>query len=92
MNNISAKVQIITEEWMHQMFSFPNIAFKYPVALIYNSFHIYFRLKYSLLYSHPSSTSHGLAIYAIIRCLLSCQNCCTVRRNFVSRVNAIFLD
>jgi hypothetical protein len=48
---------------MHPVFSFPNIVFKHPVALIHNLFHIYFRLKYTLLYNYPSSTIHGCAIY-----------------------------
>jgi hypothetical protein len=47
------------------MFSFPNIVFKHPVALIYHLFHINFRLKYKVLNSHPSSTLHGsAAIYS----------------------------
>jgi hypothetical protein len=45
------------------MFPFLNIVFTYPIALIYHLFHIYFRLKYNLLYSHPSSTLHGSAVY-----------------------------
>jgi hypothetical protein len=45
------------------MFTFPNIVFKDPVALIYHLFHIYFRLKYNLLYSNPSSTLRGSAVY-----------------------------
>jgi hypothetical protein len=48
---------------MNPTFSFPNIEFKHPVALIYNLFHIYFRLKCSLLCSHPSSTLHVSAVY-----------------------------
>jgi hypothetical protein len=43
-NNISTRV-------CHGMFSFPNIVFKHPVALIYHLFHIYFRLKCNLLSS-----------------------------------------
>jgi hypothetical protein len=35
------------------VFSFPNIVFKHPVALIYHLFHIYFPLKYTL-FSFPS--------------------------------------
>jgi hypothetical protein len=46
-----------------------RIMFKPPVALIYHLFHIYFRLKYNLLHSHPSSTLHGSAVYGIITCL-----------------------
>jgi hypothetical protein len=45
------------------MFSFPNIVFKHPVTLICHLFHIYFRLKYILLYSQPSSTLHVSAVY-----------------------------
>jgi hypothetical protein len=45
---------------MHPMFSFPNVVFKHPVALIY---HIYFRLNSNVLHSHPSSTLHGSAVY-----------------------------
>jgi hypothetical protein len=45
------------------MFYFPNIVLKHPVALIYHLFHKKFRLKYDLLYSHPSSTLHGAAIH-----------------------------
>jgi hypothetical protein len=58
------------EERMHSKFSFPNIVFKLPVALIYHLFHKYFRLKYTLLYSHPS-TLHGSAVYGHHQCLLS---------------------
>jgi hypothetical protein len=42
------------------MFSFPNIVFKHPVALI---FHIYFRLKCNLLCSNQSSTLLGSPVY-----------------------------
>jgi hypothetical protein len=48
---------------MHPMFSFPNIVFEQPVALTCHLFHISFRLKCNLLYSHPSSTLHGSDIY-----------------------------
>jgi hypothetical protein len=48
---------------MHPRFSFPNIVFKHPVALIYYLFHIYFRLTCILLSSHPSSTLHVSAVY-----------------------------
>jgi hypothetical protein len=41
-----------------------GIVFKHPVALIYHLIHIYFRLKCNLLYSHPSSTLHGSAVYS----------------------------
>jgi hypothetical protein len=45
------------------MFSFASIVFKHPVGLMCNLFHIYFRLKCNLLYSRPSSTLHGWAVY-----------------------------
>jgi hypothetical protein len=48
---------------MHPMFSFLNIVFKHPGALIYNLFHIHFRLKCNLLSSHSSSTLHVSAVY-----------------------------
>jgi hypothetical protein len=48
---------------MHPMFfSLINIVFKYPVALIYHLFHIYFRLKFNLLSSHPFP--HVSAVYS----------------------------
>jgi hypothetical protein len=54
----------VTEERLHPMFSFPNILFKHPVALIYHLFHIYFLLKYNLLvYIQPSSTLYVSDIY-----------------------------
>jgi hypothetical protein len=45
------------------MFSFANIVFKLPVALIYHLFHIYFRLECNVLHSHSSSELHGSAVY-----------------------------
>jgi hypothetical protein len=35
------------------MFSFPDIVFRHPVAIIYHLFHIHFRLKYNLLVNLP---------------------------------------
>jgi hypothetical protein len=46
-----------------QCLPFPNIVFKHPVAFIYHLFHIYFRLRCSLLSSHPSSSLHVSAVY-----------------------------
>jgi hypothetical protein len=48
---------------MHEMFSFPNILYKYPAALICHLFHTYFNLKCNLLSGHPSSTLHVSAVY-----------------------------
>jgi hypothetical protein len=48
-----------------------------PVEVV----HIYFQLKCNLVSSKPPSSLHVSAVYAIIRCCLSCQNCCTVCHN-----------
>jgi hypothetical protein len=56
-------VEIVTEERMHPMFTFPNVVFKNPVALIYDLFHINFRLKCNLLSSHPFFKLHVSVIY-----------------------------
>jgi hypothetical protein len=72
------------------MFSFPNIVFKYPVALIRHLFHKCFRLKYHKLYVtllqhymvsciRPSSGTIYLAKIVALLC-----------QNFVSRVKVIF--
>jgi hypothetical protein len=54
---------------MHPVFSFLNIVFKQPVALIYYLFHIYFRVNCNLLCSH-SFPNYMVRLYtAIIRCL-----------------------
>jgi hypothetical protein len=55
-----------------------NIVFKHAVALIYHLFHIiYFNLQCNLLLVTP--LPHMFRAYtAIIKCLLSRENCCPV--------------
>jgi hypothetical protein len=65
---------------MHPLFSFLNIVFKQPVALIYPLFHIYFSLKCNFLSSPPSSTLYVSAVYghhqvfSILLILLHCMS------------------
>jgi hypothetical protein len=40
-----------------------HVVFEHPVALIYNSFHIYFRLKCNLLFNDPSTSLYVSAVY-----------------------------
>jgi hypothetical protein len=52
---------------------------------------MYFRLKYNLLSSHPSSSLHVSAVYG--HHLVSIfQNYCTACQNYVPRVNTIILN
>jgi hypothetical protein len=76
---------------MHLMFSFSNIVFKHPAALIYHLLHIYFRLKCNLLITLLPHTcfcriqlSSGVFYLAKIVALYV--------KNFVSRMNVIFPD
>jgi hypothetical protein len=76
------------------MFPFPNIVFKHPVAITYNLFHIYFHLKFNLSYSDPSSTLHSSVVYDHhqVGVLHLPKIFALLRQNFVSHVNAVFLD